>query len=52
MSDFFASLNVTLSGVGHAKTSLFFLSSALRTAAWLNFPSATTALIFFPIFLP
>ena len=43
---FFASLNVTLSGIGDSKTPLFFWCSALHTTPWLNFPSATTALIF------
>ena len=47
---FFWSLNVTLNGIGDSKTPLSFSSSALRTTAWLNFPSATTALILSWIF--
>ena len=46
ISNIFASLNVTLGGIGDSKTPLFFWSSVLRTTAWLNFPSETTALIF------
>ena len=52
ISIFFASLNVTLNGIGDSKTLLFFWSSALCKTAWLTFPSATTSLIFSWIFFP
>ena len=52
MSIFFASLNVTLSGIGDSKIPLFFDLVLYTQQPDKNFPSVTTVLIFSWIFVP